>query len=108
MESSFQQTSTSSQEVHQQISSDDSKLSVPGWNTPADILEQCSAKYDVDRAFDQLVAESETHASKSFSQSMSSSTSTSMVQQTSSSMMQQTSSTSSKTMTTTDFFHILL
>ena len=30
MESSFQQTSTSSQEVHQQISSDDSKLSVPG------------------------------------------------------------------------------
>merc|ERR1719347_1591899 len=98
MESSFKQTSTSSQEVHQQLTSDDSKLSVPGWNTPADILEQCSAKYDVDRAFDQLVAESETHASKSFSQSMSSSTSTSMVQQ-SSSMMQQTSSTSSKTMT---------
>ena len=51
-------TVTSSQEVrrtehHQQ-------LVVPGWSTPADLLDQSGARYDVDQAFDQLVAESAT------------------------------------------------
>ena len=34
------------------------ELQVSGWNSPAELLEQSSARYDVDQAFDQLVAES--------------------------------------------------
>ena len=48
---------TSSQEVRR---TDQHQLVVPGWTTPADLLEQSGAKYDVDQAFDQLVAESAT------------------------------------------------
>merc|ERR1712020_161420 len=57
-------TVTSSQEVrrteqhHQQHHQQ--QLVVPGWSTPADLLEQSGARYDVDQAFDQLVAESAT------------------------------------------------
>ena len=46
MESSYRQ------ETVQQQQASHSQVSVPGWNTPADIrehLEQCGAKYDVDR-----------------------------------------------------------
>ena len=49
-------TVTSSQEVRRT----DRQLVVPGWSTPADLLEQSGARYDVDQAFDQLVAESAT------------------------------------------------
>ena len=64
-----------------------SGVSVPGWNTPQDILEQCKQKYEVDQAFEQLVAESQQ---------------TSSMVQSSSSHMQSSSmvtSSSSKTMT---------
>ena len=50
-------TVTSSQEVRR---TDQHQLVVPGWTTPADLLEQSGVKYDVDQAFDQLVAESAT------------------------------------------------
>ena len=63
-----------------------SGVSVPGWNTPQDILEQCKQKYEVDQAFEQLVAESSSQQTSSMVQS-------SQVQ--SSSMM----TSSSKTMT---------
>ena len=49
-------TVSSSQEVRRT----DRQLVVPGWTTPADLLEQVGARYDVDQAFDQLVAESAT------------------------------------------------
>ena len=56
MESKEVTVSSSSQEVRRT----DQQLVVPGWTTPADLLEQVSARYDVDQAFDQLVAESAT------------------------------------------------
>ena len=56
MESKEVTVSSSSQEVRRT----DRQLVVPGWTTPADLLEQVSARYDVDQAFDQLVAESAT------------------------------------------------
>ncbi len=65
-----------------------SGVSVPGWNTPLDILEQCKQKYEVDQAFEQLVAESQQTSS--------------MVQSSSSNVQSSamvTSSSSSKTMT---------
>ena len=65
-----------------------SGVSVPGWNTPQDILEQCKQKYEVDQAFDQLVAESASHQATSMSQSSSTQVKSSMV-----------TSSSSKTMT---------
>ena len=46
IESSYRQETVQQQQVSH------SQVSVPGWNTPADIrehLEQCGAKYDVDR-----------------------------------------------------------
>ena len=46
LESSYRQETVQQQQVSH------SQVSVPGWNTPADIrehLEQCGAKYDVDR-----------------------------------------------------------
>ena len=51
-------TVTSSQEVRR--TEQHQQLVVPGWTTPADLLEQSGARYDVDQAFDQLVAESAT------------------------------------------------
>ena len=65
-----------------------SGVSVPGWNTPQDILEQCKQKYEVDQAFDQLVEESASHQATSMSQSSSTQVKSSMV-----------TSSSSKTMT---------
>ena len=65
-----------------------SGVSVPGWNTPQDILEQCKQKYEVDQAFDQLVAESASQQATSMSQSSSTQVKSSMV-----------TSSSSKTMT---------
>ena len=55
-------TVTSSQEVRrtEQHHQQHQQLVVPGWTTPADLLEQSGVKYDVDQAFDQLVAESAT------------------------------------------------
>ena len=46
-----------------------SGVSVPGWNTPQDILEQCKQKYEVDQAFEQLVAESSSQQTSSMVQS---------------------------------------
>ena len=46
-----------------------SGVSVPGWNTPQDILEQCKQKYEVDQAFEQLVAESSSQQTASMVQS---------------------------------------
>ena len=51
---------TSSQEVRRTEQHQQQQLVVPGWSTPADLLEQSGARYDVDQAFDQLVAESAT------------------------------------------------
>ena len=54
-------TVTSSQEVRRtEQQQQQRQLVVPGWATPADLLEQSGARYDVDQAFDQLVAESAT------------------------------------------------
>ena len=56
MESKEMSVSSSYQEQQvQQVTR--RELVVPGWNSPADMLEQSSVKYDVDQAFDQLVAE---------------------------------------------------
>ena len=54
-----------------------SGVSVPGWNTPQDILEQCKQKYEVDQAFEQLVEESSSQQTSSMVQSSSMMTSTS-------------------------------
>ena len=99
-------------ETRGQVLRKEESLAVPGWNSPAaaELLEKCSAKYDVDQAFDQLVAESESHSrstthvqshQQSFSSSsqvMTQSQSSSVTQQSFSSSKQQSSS-QVKTMT---------
>merc|ERR1719323_3024835 len=83
------ETSIKQEMSRQQVLRKEESLAVPGWNSPAaaELLEKVSAKYDVDQAFDQLVAESVTPTSMIQSQSFSS-------QLTQSSQSQQTSSSS--------------
>merc|ERR1719323_2973945 len=85
------ETSIKQEMSRQQVLRKEESLAVPGWNSPAaaELLEKVSAKYDVDQAFDQLVAESVTPTSMIQSQSFSS-------QLTQSSQSQQTSSSSSQ------------
>ena len=89
-------------ETRGQLLRKEESLAVPGWNSPAaaELLEKCSAKYDVDQAFDQLVAESENHHSsahvQSHQQQQSFSSSSQVMTQSSSTSVTQQSFSSSK------------